>query len=256
MRRYTGKRPGWAGLSSAALHIIAMASMLVDHVMKTVVVYDGWVFVLGRLAFPIFAFLAAEGCFYTKNPAKYGLRLLVFALVSEVPYDLMKSGTPVDVYDQNVIWTFLIAFLCIQAYQRARTGDNPSIYIPIAILSAMLGFLAATIASTDYGGMGVWMVLIFYYLRDRQWWMLALQFVLMAMLNILFLGGLGYGVTVVLFGRPLEFPQQGFAVFALIPIWLYRGRQGFHSKPFQYVCYGFYPVHMLVLALLALAQGG
>mgnify|MGYP000794559919 CR=1 FL=1 len=45
------------------------------------------------------------------------------------------------------------------------------------------------------------------------------------------------------------FAQQGFALLALVPIWLYRGRQGCHSKPFQYACYAFYPVHMLLLVL-------
>jgi hypothetical protein len=54
-------------ISSATLHIIAMTTMLIDHTMKTVVEYDGWIFILGRLAFPIFAFMAAEGCYYTKN---------------------------------------------------------------------------------------------------------------------------------------------------------------------------------------------
>jgi hypothetical protein len=228
--------------------------MLIDHTMKTVVEYDGWIFILGRLAFPIFAFMAAEGCFYTKDPRKYALRLLVFSVLSEVPYDLMKSGEVFDLYDQNVIWTFLIAFLCVRAYQVARATDNRAVYVPIAVLFAMLGFIIATVANTDYGGMGVWMVLIFYYLRERKWWMLALQFVLMAAINIMFLGGMGYGVTLHLFGQAMEFPQQGFAVFALIPIWLYCGRQGYHSKPFQYFCYGFYPVHMLILYLLSLAM--
>jgi hypothetical protein len=243
-------------ISSATLHIIAMTTMLIDHAMKTVVEYDGWIFVLGRLAFPIFAFMAAEGCYYTRNAKKYGLRLLIFALLSEIPYDLMKSGEPVDQYDQNVIWTFLIAFLCIMVYRAARSTRRRLIYIPAAIAVFLAGFLAATIAVTDYGGMGVWMVLIFYFLRERKWWMLILQFVLIAAINIMFLGGMGYGITFSFMGNIVEFPQQGFAVFALIPIWLYRGRQGYHSKPFQYFCYAFYPLHMLVLYLISQAVAG
>ena len=47
-----------------------------------------------------------------------------------------------------------------------------------------------------------------------------------------------------------EIWQQGLALLALLPIWLYRGRQGYHSKPFQYACYAFYPVHMLILVLI------
>jgi hypothetical protein len=198
--------------------------------------------------------LAAEGCCHTRDPKKYGLRLLVFAVLSEAPYDLMKTGTAVDWYDQNVIWTFLIAFLCIQAYGLARNAGAAA-QVCAGILTALGGFLAATVCCTDYGGMGVWMVLLFYFLRERRWWSMAMQLALMAVMNIMFLGGMGYGVTVRLFGLSLEFPQQGFAVFALIPIWLYHGRQGYHSKPFQYLCYGFYPVHMLCLFLLSGGMG-
>jgi hypothetical protein len=94
------------------------------------------------------------------------------------------------------------------------------------------------------------MVLIFYFLRERKWWCMALQFVLLFVINVSMLGGMGFTSSVTIFGATLEIPQQGFAVLALIPIWLYRGRQGYHSKPFQYFCYAFYPVHMLILALL------
>ena len=62
------------------------------------------------------------------------------------------------------------------------------------------------------------------------------------------LGGLMYPVQ--LLGMEFELCQQGLALLALIPIWLYRGRQGYHSKPFQYLCYAFYPVHMLLLVVV------
>jgi hypothetical protein len=223
-------------LSSASLHLIAMASMLIDHAMKTVIEYDGWIFVLGRLAFPIFAFMVAEGCVHTRSPLKYGLRLLIFALIAEIPYDLMKSDRLFDTYDQNVIWTFLIAFLCITAYRRIKALGKPALSVAAGIFFILLGFMAGTIFSVDYGGMGVMMVFVFYFLRQRKWWTFLLQFVLLFFINVIFLGGFD--------------PMQAFAMFALIPIWLYRGRQGYHSKPFQFFCYAFYPVHMLILALL------
>jgi hypothetical protein len=61
------------------------------------------------------------------------------------------------------------------------------------------------------------------------------------------LGGLVYEFS--LFGTTLSIHRQGFALLALIPIWLYRGKQGHHSRAFQYGCYLFYPVHLLVLGL-------
>lgn len=66
-------------------------------------------------------------------------------------------------------------------------------------------------------------------------------------INVVLLGGLMYPIR--LFSMEFVLCQQGLALLALVPIWLYRGRQGCHSKPFQYACYAFYPVHMLLLVL-------
>jgi hypothetical protein len=173
--------------------------------------------------------------------------MLVFALLSEIPYDLMKSGVSCDWYDQNVIWTFLLALLCIRVIDWVKAKGKKGAYILTAILVSFAGFILGMLLMVDYGGMGVLTVLIFYFLRERKWWCKLLQLVLLLIINVTFLGALGYGVTVNVFGRWVEIPQQGFAVLALIPIWLYHGRQGYHSKPFQYICYAFYPVHMLIL---------
>ena len=67
-------------------------------------------------------------------------------------------------------------------------------------------------------------------------------------INVEMLGGLMYPVS--LFGAEFELCQQGLALLSLPLVWLYHGRQGYHSKKFQYFCYAFYPVHMLILALV------
>ena len=77
---------------------------------------------------------------------------------------------------------------------------------------------------------------------------IALQLAALYWVNVELLGGLMYPIQ--LFGMDFELCQQGLALLALVPIWLYRGRQGYHSKPFQYACYAFYPVHMLLLVLV------
>ncbi|MBR2869155.1 MAG: hypothetical protein IKB88_08880 [Clostridia bacterium] len=90
-------------------------------------------------------------------------------------------------------------------------------------------------------------VVMFCLLRDFPFAWLA-QLTSMALINIVFFEGQVFPIEV--FGKIFEIPSQGFAVFALIPIWLYGGRKGCSNKMMQYGFYAFYPVHMLVLYLI------
>ncbi len=96
-------------ISSAGLHILAMTFMLLDHMWATVTPGQEWMTCVGRMAFPIFAFMIVEGYFHTHDLKKYLLRMVAFALISEVPFDLMYEGLAFYPYHQNVMWTFLIA---------------------------------------------------------------------------------------------------------------------------------------------------
>ena len=107
-------------LSAAALHIIAMALMLMDHLWATLLPAQDWLTCAGRLAFPIFAFMTVEGYFHTRNLKRYALRLLLFALLSEVPFDLMYGGTWFYPVHQNVIWTLLLGLLGVHLMEAVR----------------------------------------------------------------------------------------------------------------------------------------
>ena len=100
---------------------------------------------------------------------------------------------------------------------------------------------------TDYYHYGIFIVFLFYWTYNRRFGWLVQLVGLVYICDAM--AGLVYPVE--LFGRSFEISQQSFALLALIPIWLYDGRQGYHSKPLQYACYAFYPVHMLVLYLLS-----
>ncbi len=86
-------RSGTFDISVVMLHIIAMTFMLMDHLWATLLPAQDWLTCVGRLAFPIFAFMAVEGYFHTHSFKKYILRLLLFAVLSEIPFDLMYGGT-------------------------------------------------------------------------------------------------------------------------------------------------------------------
>ena len=107
-------------LSAAALHILAMTFMLMDHLWATLLSSQMWLTHVGRLAFPIFAFLAVEGYFHTRSFKRYALRMLLFAVLSEVPFDLMYGGTVFYTVHQNVIWTLLLGLLGIRLMEAAR----------------------------------------------------------------------------------------------------------------------------------------
>lgn len=241
-------------LSSAALHLIAMALMLCDHLWATVVIGNEWLTAIGRLAFPIFAFLIVEGYFHTRDLRRYVKRLLLFAVLSELPFDLMCAGSVLEPFHQNVLWTFLIGIGMIHLNERARKKGKLWLRILTAAGTVVLGYLIGILTMVDYNGVGVLTVLVFYFFRGRKWWCLAGQLAAMYWLHVEVLGG--YYFELSLLGQTFRIVEQGLAVLALIPIWLYRGRQGYHSRWFQYLCYAFYPVHMLLLYFCMMALRG
>ena len=235
-------------LTAAVLHIIAMTLMLMDHLWATLLPAREWLTCAGRVAFPIFAFMAVEGYFHTRNFKKYMLRMLLFAVLSEIPFDLMYGGTWFYPVHQNVLWTFLLGLLGVWLMEQVRKKGKTWMYLLVCVLVVPAGLVLGTLCMVDYYGVGVLTVFVFYFLHGRKWWCFLGQLAALYWLNVELLGGLMYPVQ--LFGMEFELCQQGLALLALIPIWLYHGRQGYHSKPFQYLCYAFYPVHMLLLVVV------
>ena len=231
--------------TSFGLHLLAMGLMLCDHICLALMPDRVWMTCVGRLAFPIFAFLVAEGFVRTRSRARYARRLLIFALVSEVPFDLLAAGRPVYPFHQNVLWTFLIALGCMQLLEWAKADSRPAARLVVSAGAVLGGFLAGTAFMVDYFGPGVWMVLVFYFFRGNGWRQRLGQLLCLLLLN----GWLLAGQTVLLGG--LALPIQAFAVLALPFIWLYRGRQGPHGRTVRWLFYGFYPAHLLVLTAAA-----
>lgn len=235
-------------LTAAVLHIIAMTLMLMDHLWATLLPAREWLTCAGRVAFPIFAFMAVEGYFHTRSFKKYILRMLLFAVLSEIPFDLMYGGIWFYPVHQNVLWTFLLGLLGVWLMEQVRKKGKTWMYLLVCVLVVPAGLVLGTLCMVDYYGVGVLTVFVFYFLHGRKWWCFLGQLAALYWLNVELLGGLMYPVQ--LFGMEFELCQQGLALLALIPIWLYRGRQGYHSRPFQYLCYAFYPVHMLLLVVV------
>ncbi len=238
----------FGGISSFGLHIIAMGLMLCDHLWASVLSTQGWLTWIGRLAYPIFAFLIVEGYFYTSDFMKYLKRIFFFAVISEVPFNLLYNGTVIYPFHQNVLWTFAVSLLCMRwiDYVRRKRSFVTAVLMSAGIL--LLGYLAALLFMMDYYGYGVLTVLIFYIFRGDKWWQRTGQLAGLIYINVFAIKGLRVPIT--MSGTTIEIAQQSLAVLAIIPIWMYRGRQGLHNRLIQFAFYAFYPVHLLILGLL------
>lgn len=242
-------------LSREWLKGLAMLFMLLDHAYMTVVSAAGfqWMTQVGRLAFPIFAFQIAEGYTHTSSKKRYMLHMLVFALISEIPFNLMMGGELLGPFHQNVMFTFLLALAFLRLIDRVR-----ALRIHVVFRLALIGGICAlsvavgTLTFVDYYGFGVLTVLIFYIakLMPKRYLEMAVQVAGLWAINWVFMGG-----RVLILPNGFEFPQQALALLSLLFIWAYNGKKslsGKADKVFQYVSYAFYPAHILILSLLAM----
>lgn len=239
------KKP-FGGLTSNMLRILAMAFMICDHLWAKVVPGNDWMTYVGRMTFPIFAFMISEGFVHTSNLKKYIFRLLGFALISEIPFNLFYGGNWFYPYHQNVLFTLLLGLLAITLIDKARKDKTAKSIIKTVLILIPI-CLGAFIGFPDYGFWGFLTVVMFYLFRGFPFaWLL--QLIAMVLMNFVLYEG--QFISVELFGKTYEIATQGFAVFALIPIWLYGGKKGKSSKIMQYGFYAFYPLHMLIIYLL------
>ena len=223
-------------LSQEWLKIIACVIMLIDHIGAVLLPQYIWLRYIGRIAFPIYCFLLAEGVHYTKNPQKYGLRLAAGALLSEIPFDLALFGglTP---YCQSVMLTLLIAFCMALCMKRTKnTLLRVLLVIPFAVMAEWL--------RTDYGGMGVALVAVFVLTRDLPYKGL---FQTLCMAPILWMmEGLWVDIAGVLI------PVEMLALLSMVPIALYSGQKTTAGRGVQTAFYLFYPVHLTILFIVSL----
>ncbi len=231
------------------LHMMAMLFMLLDHMWITVVRGNEWMTCLGRLALPIFAFLIVEGYVHTGNFKKYMQRMFVFALISEIPFNLVSAGSIIYPFHQNVLWTFLLSLICIHLIEKSRKTQKLWIQIITSILVIAVGYLLSILLMLDYNSAGIMTVLVFYFFRGNDFIHRLGQFLGVYWINFHLLGGMMYILDFA--SIQLSIPRQGFALFAFIPIWLYNGKRGMTNLWIQYFYYAFYPFHLIVLSVLS-----
>ena len=213
-------------LSQEGLKLIACVTMLIDHVGAVFFPQNLWLRIIGRLAFPVYCFLLAEGVHYTKKPAKYALRLFIGLLLAELPFDLTFFGSFTWAH-QSVMFTLLLAFLMGMLMKKLPLLGKLLAVIPF--------YFAAELLHTDYGGMGIIMCAVFLIGRKLP------EALLFQAIGVLLVNLSYYSRSFI----------QPYAILAMVPIALYSGKKATGSKWVQRAFYLFYPAHLLVLGLIS-----
>ena len=198
------------------------------------------------MAFPIFAFLIVEGFFHTSDLKKYMKRLFIFGLISEIPFNLIYTGSIIFPFHQNVMFTLLLGLLIINEIDKLKNNKEIKKKI-IPILKIFLFLLISIIGFVDYGVTGVLTIVVFYLFRGFKLAWIG-QLISLILLYIVFFEG--QSVILNIFNHEYFLPLQSIGVLSLIFIWLYNGEKGKNNKLIKYLFYSFYPVHMLVIYLI------
>lgn len=251
------------GVSGSTLKIIAITAMLIDHIgaviIERIMIANNFLSldftnaaglsenaakmlplvsvyfilrIIGRLGFPIFCFLLIEGFVHTRNVWKYALRLLLFALVSEVPFDLALRSSFFDLGYQNVFFTLFFGLMAITFINMAQEKFKENNIVRLLLLVVISIFFMGMAFSlhTDYSLWGVLTIIAMYTLRKNKTWEMAI------------------GCAVLTVSSFIEV----FAFVLLLPIRKYNGERGLNLK---YIFYAFYPVHLLILYLITYFMG-
>lgn len=225
------------GISSGMLKIIAVLCMLMDHIALIFFeipsplggtqigdLADVPLRVAGRMAFPVFLFCLIEGYFHTHDRKKYAIRLFVFAIVSEIPYDFGNFGKIFVPDANNVIWTMFFVVVMCMMFDKAKTYRDTRVALYGIIIS--LFALVAYFGHVDYGVSAIVAGAALYWFSNNH-----LQGYLAAVTSLTFLFS----------------PLEAFALFSLPLIMHYDGTKG---KQFKYFFYAFYPLHLILLRFL------
>lgn len=258
------KAIGTRTLSGYELKIIALVTMFIDHIgaavlwryMEATGQMSGWILTeyqllryIGRMAFPIYCFLIVEGFLHTRNVGKYALRLGIFALLSEIPFDMAFNDSYLELNSNNVFFTLLIGLLLIWGISTvekfyefwmekkldAFIGGLVAVAVGVLLVVPAM-FLAEKVLCTDYGMAGVVAILVLYLFRRNRY--------------------LAFTLSIMALGIILSNSTEYLALIMLYPLSLYDGTRGDRGGKLQkWVFYGFYPVHLLVLAIICMICG-
>ncbi|WP_026498776.1 TraX family protein [Butyrivibrio sp. WCD2001] len=231
------KGKGLRVLDGTMLKIIAMISMVFDHVGDMFLPGVMWPRMIGRLAMPLFAFCIAEGYIHTRDKKKYILRLGIFALISEIPFDLAFDGK-IGLGHQNIMLTFFLSVLALKLFDiiRGEVKEDTGKYSVEKSICGTLVIIAmafiALLVKADYTVFAIISVFLFYVFKNSKHFLRT-----------------GVGVAFLALTRTMGYYCT--TGLSIIPLLLYNGKRG---RGLKWLFYAFYPGHLLILYLIKMAK--
>lgn len=224
-------------MTSFKLKIIAIITMLSDHLGDALFSVVSPLNFIGRMAFPIFAFQISEGYIHTKNIKRYLLRIFVFAIISQIPFYLFihkffgKSGL-------NIFFTLFLGLTSILLYDKIKKKlkCKNKIINALAILPAIVLCIIGQLLDVDYGWWGVILIFVFFLFKNNK---------IKTIVAFLILCIIKYIIEIILNG--FSYVSIQLMLWTMLPIALialYNGEQG---RKIKYLSYAFYPLHLLLI---------
>lgn len=260
----------YQGLSGSTIKVIALVTMFIDHfgakvmgfitndifnfyglyegklpayyfeVEKKLIVIRDSCRMIGRISFPLFCFLLVEGFIYTRNRKRYAMRLFIFALISELPFDFTFHAyidNPAWPFASgcNIFFTLFIGFIAMTVIEYLNKDSliesklKKSIRFLLLFISIFILTSLADKIKSDYGSYGIFMIIILYCFRKNR----KLQVLATCLYMILY--------------TPLGQPFRPLYIISLLCMLLYNGQKG--KIRLKYFFYAFYPLHLIFLTL-------
>lgn len=221
-------------LTSFELKVIALITMTLDHIGAVLLPQYGFLRIIGRIAFPIYAFLIVEGLFYTKDLKKYIIRLFVFALISEIFFDMAFYDRFIYKGHQNVFFTLFIGLITVYFTDLIRKkmydDDKKPKYLfgILIVIVFIIGIFSADLLRTDYAFYGIFMIYCFYMFRFNFF---------SQVISVCYINGFLMGGT------------QTYALLAMPFIYLYNQKPGKYKL--KWLFYLYYPTHLMILFFIS-----
>ncbi|HPX70870.1 MAG TPA: TraX family protein [Bacillota bacterium] len=236
------------GINSFALRTTAIAAMLCDFVWTYLVPGQNWVMKLEWFAFPLFAFLLSEGFRHSSNRPLYATRLVIFACLSEIPYNLMTAKALSFPRSQNVMMTLCLGLACMSLTHAARKKfGNVIVTGATAVLSTLGASALASGLGFEMGRCGIVIIMIFYIASGLKYAKLAQ---LAALAAFTAATASDHIVSPIIGEYRYVAPAQALSLLALILIWLYNGERGPNNLHLKRIFYFIYPLSCLAIYFL------